>query len=83
MQDYSEVIYDTYDYNDGMWSLVNCLDEEFKAVVVLFYYEDMSIRNISKILDIPPGTVKSRLSRAREKLKMLIEREGGNFYGQF
>ncbi|WP_061996368.1 sigma-70 family RNA polymerase sigma factor [Clostridium sp. ATCC 25772] len=55
-----------------IWA-VNKLEDDFKAVVILFYYEDMSIKDISKILNIPSGTVKSRLSRAKAKLKLILE----------
>lgn len=60
-----------------LWSVVQNLEDEFRAVTVLFYYEDMSIKDISKTLDIPQGTVKSRLSRARAKLKEQLY-EGSN-----
>lgn len=52
------------------------LDEEFQAVVVLRDMEDMNYEQISDVLEIPVGTVKSRLYRARcmlqEKLQDLI-----------
>lgn len=60
-----------------LWSAVNNLDEEFRTITVLFYYEDMSIKDISKTLGMPTGTVKSRLARARQKLKVLLINEGG------
>lgn len=55
-----------------LWSIVTELDEEFRNVVILFYYEDMTVKEIAKVLRIAEGTVKSRLSRAREKLKEKI-----------
>ena len=48
------------------------LDEEFREVVVLYYYEQFSVREIGKMLRVPEGTVKSRLARAREKLLRII-----------
>ena len=52
------------------------LDEEFQAVIVLRDMEDMDYRQISEVLAIPVGTVKSRLYRARcmlqEKLQGLM-----------
>ncbi|AVQ45782.1 sigma-70 family RNA polymerase sigma factor [Clostridium botulinum] len=48
---------------------VNKLDYQLKILIILYYYEDMSLKNISNVLDIPEGTVKSRLSRARGYLK--------------
>lgn len=66
-------------FSDGgeLWSVVKNLDEEFRTITVLFYYEDMSIKDISQTLGMPAGTVKSRLARARQKLKVLLIAEGG------
>lgn len=69
------VAFDNPSTDTGLFDLVNELDEEFRTVVLLFYYEDMSIKEISKTLNISAGTVKSRLSRARQKLKTAIEVE--------
>jgi RNA polymerase sigma-70 factor (ECF subfamily) len=53
------------------------LDEEFRTVVVLRDIENMEYGEISEILGIPPGTVKSRLHRGRcllqEKLADLVD----------
>lgn len=47
---------------------LNLLEYDLKIVTVLYYYNDFSISEISKILNLPKGTVKSRVFRAREKL---------------
>lgn len=44
------------------------LDEIYRAAVVLFYLEDYSYNEIAEILDIPLGTVKSRLTRGLQRL---------------
>ena len=62
------------EYTD-LRELVEDLSEEFSSVIVLFYYEDMSIKDISKVLEISEGTVKSRLYRAKEKLRVLLKEE--------
>lgn len=51
---------------------VDKLEEELRVLVILYYFEDLSVKDISKYLKIPEGTIKSRLSRAREKLKTLM-----------
>ena len=51
---------------------INNLDSDLKIIVILYYYEDMSIKDISESLNIPQGTIKSRLSRARSKLKEML-----------
>lgn len=49
------------------------LDSNLNQIVILYYFEDLGIEEISSILEIPKGTVKSRLSRARQILaKQLI-----------
>ncbi len=56
--------------------IVKKLDKDLSQIVILYYFEDFSVKDISKILKIPEGTVKSRLSRARETLaKILIKND--------
>jgi RNA polymerase sigma factor (sigma-70 family) len=51
------------------------IDEVFRAPVALFYLEDCSYPEIARILDVPLGTVKSRISRGIALLqRMMIER---------
>lgn len=47
---------------------LECLDERHRLPVVLFYFQDLSYREIAEALELPIGTVMSRLSRAREML---------------
>ncbi|MDE6639910.1 MAG: sigma-70 family RNA polymerase sigma factor [Acetatifactor sp.] len=58
-----------YDNHNELWDIVQTLKEEYRIVIVLFYYNDLSLRDISDVLDIPIGTVKSRLDRGRKLLK--------------
>lgn len=50
------------------------LPQREKAVVILFYFEDRSIKEIASILGIPAGTVKYHLSCGRSHLKNIINR---------
>jgi len=45
------------------------IDEQFRIVVVLYDIEQMGYEEISRVLNLPVGTVKSRLHRARNLLK--------------
>jgi RNA polymerase sigma-70 factor (ECF subfamily) len=52
---------------------VNSLSDIFKVPIILFYFEEKSYDEISEILEIPIGTVKSRLNSGKKKLKCMIE----------
>jgi RNA polymerase sigma-70 factor, ECF subfamily len=45
------------------------LPDEFRIPVLMFYFEEASYRDIAEQLDLPPGTVMSRLSRAKSHLR--------------
>lgn len=66
-----EKYHDKYE-NMDLTRAVNSLSEELRITTVLFYFEDMSIKEIAQFLCVPEGTVTSRLTRARGKLKEII-----------
>jgi RNA polymerase sigma-70 factor (ECF subfamily) len=51
------------------------LPTKYRTVIHLFYYEDMSIEEISKSLNQKPSTVRTQLTRARYKLKEILKEE--------
>jgi len=51
--------------NQELYMALAKLNEKERSVILLFYMEDKSIKEISKITDIPVNTVKSHLSRAK------------------
>ena len=53
----------------NIWMLVMEMDEAFRNILLLYYYGGYSVKEIARILHVAKGTVKSRLSRAREELK--------------
>lgn len=58
--------------------LINQLTDNLKSTFLLATIEEKSYKEISEILEIPLGTVMSRLNEARKKLKDLINKDGLN-----
>ncbi|MDQ0270633.1 sigma-70 family RNA polymerase sigma factor [Cytobacillus purgationiresistens] len=55
------------------------LKDSYRTALILFYYNDYSIKTISELMEIPEGTVKTYLSRGKEALKISLER--GSLHG--
>jgi RNA polymerase sigma-70 factor (ECF subfamily) len=51
---------------------LKALPQNLREVVVLREFEELSYQEISEVVSVPVGTVMSRLSRARERLKALL-----------
>ena len=56
-----------------LYQAVMALPEKYRTVLNLFYYEELSVREIAEILETSPSTVTTRLSRARTHLKDRLE----------
>jgi RNA polymerase sigma factor (sigma-70 family) len=52
---------------------LRALPVDFQIVVELFYWESMGVHEIAAVVEVPTGTVKSRLSRAREQLEAVLQ----------
>ena len=63
--------------NIDLIKAIDSLTSDLRITLWLFYFDDMSIEEISYSLKIPKGTVKSRLNRAREKIYNIMS-EGCN-----
>lgn len=57
----------------SLWQTVADLNEQLRSVVVLYYYEGFHVREIASILGISEANVKTRLSRARRRLRDMLE----------
>lgn len=60
-----------------LWNALNHLDERYRTVVVLRYFHELSVAEISEILSINEGTIHSRLHGAREKLRAALKNARG------
>jgi len=54
---------------------VQKLPDAFRETILLHYYQGLGISEIAQMLDLPEGTISSRLSRARKKLEVLLKEE--------
>lgn len=70
---YAESLPAREDVHHELLSAVMGLERKYRIPLYLFYYEDYSVREIASILSIPENTVKTRLARARKKLKAFLE----------
>ena len=57
----------------SLWQAVLSLNDALRAPVTLFYYDGLSIRQISRVLGISEAAVKTRLSRGRARLRQLLD----------
>ena len=55
------------------------LSPEYRQIVVLRFLQELSYEEIGAVLKLPPGTVKSRLNRAKSQLKDILSKSGNLF----
>ena len=70
-ENYTNDEYENFDLKKAIQSL----SEDLRLPIVLFYFEDMQISEIADLMNIPIGTVKSRLSRAKIKIAQFVKEE--------
>jgi RNA polymerase sigma-70 factor, ECF subfamily len=56
--------------------ILDLLDDDLRSVFVLYEIEEMTMAEIAAVLELPPGTVASRLRRAREEFSDRVRRSG-------
>lgn len=77
----NESYYDRYKEDSTVERVLSQISTELKLVTVLYYYDEFSVKEISEMLNIPEGTVKSRLARARDKMYEILKMEEGERIG--
>lgn len=65
-----------HDDQQAMMAAINQLPATFKEVILLHYYQGMNIAEIAQMLELPEGTISSRLSRGRKKLESILLKGG-------
>ncbi len=67
----NSISYDIYE-NIDLQKALDELPEKYKTIVILRYFEDMKISDIAQVLDENPNTIKTRLYKALNKLKLKL-----------
>ena len=71
LQEFSE---ETQEYNNVEWmEVMNCLDEKYRLVMVLYYVNGLTASQISEVLNMPASTVRTRLARGREQIAIVYQ----------
>lgn len=63
---------ESLELQDSVQKEILKLPEKYRSVIVLKYIEELSLNEISEILDLPLGTVKTRIHRGREALRQQL-----------
>lgn len=74
-EEQNEIVFETKEQSD-LYEHIQKLPKKYRTVLYLFYYEELSIKEISQITEQKETTVKSQLSRARGMLKNELESSG-------
>lgn len=70
----AETAYEESGYYECEWKeILLKLDEKYRVIITLYYGQGLSVKEISKLLELNQNTVLTRLSRAREKLRKEYE----------
>lgn len=73
-----EIVFNTEEKGDVYYAVAE-LPQKYRAVIHLFYYEDLSIADIARTLKLKETTVKSQLSRGRDMLRKKLNNEQGGY----
>jgi RNA polymerase sigma-70 factor (ECF subfamily) len=66
-----------------LWQAVRRLPDDDQVVIYLRYFLELPVKEAAETLDVAPGTVKSRLSRALDRLKSVIEEHYPDLHAEF
>lgn len=56
-----------------LWEALRRLEEKYKTVLLLRFYQDLTVNEISRILDCPEGTVKTNIRRGLHRLRQQLK----------
>ena len=61
---------------ETMLDCLNYIHKNYRAALVLYYLEDLAYKEIAEVLEIPVGTVQSRIARGKSQLWQLLNGTG-------
>ena len=74
-QDYANSLTVEEPRHSELFDAVMALDQKYRVVIFLYYYEGYTLKEIARLLKLPQGTVGTRLKRAKERLKKILSEE--------
>jgi len=66
-----------FEEDRALHETIQQLDEKYRYPIILFYFHELSYEQIADVLNLSTSTVKVRMLRAKEQLKILLVQEGG------
>lgn len=79
VEDYiGEISYSSIEENIDLYDAIDSLEEKYKTPIILQYFNDLNISQISEIMDCNENTVKSYIRRAKKKLYDILKEENNN-----
>jgi len=76
-----EVLFEGTEQRQMVWALIEDLPPEKREVFQMVYDEEMDLQSVASALEIPEGTVKSRLFHSRKNLANKLKELSGNYRG--
>jgi RNA polymerase sigma-70 factor (ECF subfamily) len=76
IDDNPDTLYGHSEIQEQVWKAINSLPHKFREIIILCHFQEMSYEEVSQVLEIPRGSVMSRLYYARLKLREIIEQMG-------
>lgn len=74
LDDYREPVFNTPEHQN-LYAEVMALPAKYRLPLYLYYYEGYTAAEVRELLGLGPSTVRTRLARAREKLKAQLREE--------
>lgn len=70
-----EIVYEEpgFEIQDSLYEQISRLDEDVQSIIKLHYYEEMTLREISQVMEMNLNTVKAKMYRGLKALKVVMQ----------